>query len=252
MAIKTYLTPTEIKDMVEAAPYLRDEVCIKFLADTGVRVSEFLGVRVENIDFDKRLVMIPHLKVGIRKHCPNCNHTAGTHTKFCANCAADLSKVPTTGKLDRTRVIPLGQDTLDKIKEYLEARPEKSDYLMPLTRRSIYNIVKMAAEKAGLSGKVILNPETGKRHFIHPHSFRDALAVDWFATAPEGYTEDESRKALQTQLGHVRYETTVRYQKLSPDTARDIGDIIREKRFGDRKTGDEGTADPHAEKPTVS
>ena len=73
-------------------------------------------------------------------------------------------------------VIPLGQDTLDKIKEYLEARPEKSDYLMPLTRRSIYNIVKMAAEKAGLSGKVILNPETGKRHFIHPHSFRDALA----------------------------------------------------------------------------
>lgn len=232
MTIKTYITPEEIKMLKENAPCLRDLVIISFLSDTGCRVSEMLGVKVSDIDFEKEVVLISHLKEGIRKKCPGCGRAAGRHQKFCSRCGADISNVETEGISEHKRLIVIGVDTLDLIAEYLDRRKEDTDKLIPITRQAVDYIIKDIAIKSGLGGKIILNPETGSKHFLHAHSFRDALCVDWLSTKPEGYTEDESRKALQRHLGHKRFDTTARYQKLTLDTVQDIGNIIRKKRFG--------------------
>lgn len=233
--IKTYITSEEIQKMKEAAPCLRDKVIIAFLSDTGCRVSEFLNVNISDIDFDKELVLISHLKEGIRKKCPGCGRAAGRKQHFCSRCGADISGVQAEGIQEHKRLISIGSETLDLIAEYIERRDVKSEKLMPISRQAVDYIIKDLAKRIGLDGKVILNPETGSKHFIHAHNFRDALCVDWLSSKPEGYTEDESRKALQRHLGHKRFDTTARYQKLTLDTVQDIGNIIRKKRFGEKK-----------------
>lgn len=231
MVLKTYLTSEEVQRMIDTAPCLRDKVIIMFLSDCGCRVSELLGIKVSDIDFDREVVLISHLKEGIRKKCPSCGRAAGRKQGFCSRCGADISNVPTEGTEERKRIISVGSETLKVCREYIDRRKDKSDRLMPVTRQAVDYIIKDIAEKAGLGGKIMVNPETGKKHMIHAHSFRDALCVDWLSTKPEGYTEDESRKALQRHLGHKRFETTVRYQKLTIDKVQEIGNIIRSKRF---------------------
>lgn len=226
--IKTTLTSDEIMRMIDAAPTLRDKAIIAFLADTGCRVSELLGVKLEDIDFERGIVLIPHLKVGLRKKCPQCGKTAGRRQNFCPKCGSDISKVETEGAEERKRLISIGENTLRLCQEYIERRASGGNHLIDLTRQMVYYILREAAKTIGLEGKVILNPETGKRHFVHPHSMRDSLAVDWL-----NYDDSaEGQKALQQHLGHKRFETTVRYFKLTPSLVRKIGDDVRRSRFG--------------------
>jgi len=217
--------------MIDAVPCLRDKVIIMFLSDTACRVSELLDVKVSDIDFDRKTVLISHLKEGIRKKCPGCGHAAGRKQHFCSRCGADISAVLGEGSEERKRIITVGAETLKVCQEYIDRREENSEKLIFVTRQDVDYLVKDIAKRAGLGGKIMVNPETGRKHFVHAHSFRDAFCVDWLSTQPEGYTEDESRKALQRHLGHKRFETTVRYQKLSIDKVQKISNIIRSKRF---------------------
>lgn len=229
MALKTVLTTDEIKAMIEAAPTLRDQVIIAFLADTGCRVSELLRLDVGHIDFDQKVVLIPHLKAGLRKHCPSCGKSAGRRQRFCPHCGVDISKVEPEGNEERTRLINVGEQTLKLCREYIEKRRNCSHKLIPLSRQWVYEIVRQCAKRAGLYDRVILNPETGRLHYVHPHTFRDSLAVDWL-TLDDGAT---SQKALQDHLGHKKYETTARYQKLTPSHVAKAADEVRRHRFGE-------------------
>ena len=231
MALKTYLTSTEIQRMIDAAPCLRDKVIIMFLADCGCRVTELISVKVSDIDFEKEVVLIPHLKVGIRKRCPGCGRTAGSRQRFCSRCGIDISAVMVEGTEERKRIISIGTETLKVCQEYIARRKNKTERLIPITRQAVGYRIRELAERAGLGGEIMINPETGKKHYVHSHSFRDALCVDWLSTPPEGYTEDESRKALQRHLGHKRFETTARYQKITVDKVQKISNVIRSKRF---------------------
>lgn len=215
--------------MQDAAGYLRDRIIIAFYAETGCRVSELLGVTVEQIDFKGKAVLIPHLKRGIHKTCPKCGRRGGRSTYFCSRCGADMSKVEAEGIEQRSRLINLSDKLLAAIREYIKSNNLKpTDRLINLSRQQVYYIVRDLAEKAGLKGRMILNPETGKNHYVHPHNFRDALAVDWLKE--EG--DADGMKALQQQLGHRSFETTARYNKLNPETTRDLSEKIRKKRFG--------------------
>ena len=227
--MKTYLTSSEITKMVEAAPCLRDQVIVSFYADTGARCSELLGVKVENIDLKAGMVLIPHLKRGIKKQCPGCGKSAGRHSQFCVRCGHDLRKVVAEGILQRSRLINIGQPTARLLQEYISlAKLRPGDYLVKLSRQHIGNIIRELAAKAGLEGKAMLNPESGKKHYVHPHSFRDALAVDWLLQRGD----TEGRKALQEQLGHQSFDTTARYFKLTSSSIKKIGDEVRKARFG--------------------
>jgi integrase/recombinase XerD len=228
MPIKTTLTSDEITQMIALAPTLRDKVIISFMADTGCRVSEMLSVKLDDIDFGKGIVLIPHLKVGLRKKCPKCGKSTGRRQKFCPQCGIDISNIEAEGTEERTRLINIGEDTLKLCQEYLAQRENKSDHLVPLTRQMVYYILRQAAENIGLKGKVILNPETGKKHYVHPHSMRDSLAVDWLTYDDSA----EGQKTLQQHLGHKRFETTARYFKLTLSQVQKMSDDVRRHRFG--------------------
>ncbi len=224
--IKTSLTYKEITAMKDAAACLRDKVIISFYADTGCRCSELLKIKVRDVDLKAGQVMIPHLKHGTKKKCPKCGKTAGRAQSFCSYCGQDLSRVQAEGIKDRKRLIGLGEDSLAFLTEYLNGMPP-DEPIIQLSRRQVYNIVRNCAAAAGLTGKAILNPETGRRHYVHPHNFRDSLAVDWLADAG---ADVNKQKALQEYLGHARFETTMRYNKLAPSEVKKTADEVRRKR----------------------
>lgn len=228
MAIKTYLTSDEIQKMVANARCTRDQVIITFYADTGCRVSELLELRVENLDLDANTILIPHLKRGTKKKCPNCNRSAGRTQSFCSKCGNDLSKIQAEGIKNRGRIISIGKDLSELLKEYTGTM-HASEKLIGLSRQQVYLIVRELAEKIGLTGRAMINPETRKRHYVHPHNFRDALAVNWIQSFPENAS---MHKALQDHLGHARFETTMRYNKLNPSEVQSAADKVREIRFG--------------------
>ena len=229
MALKTFLTPEEVKALISNAKNLRDKMIISFLADSGCRVSELLQLNVAQIDFDQKLVLIPHLKVGLRKKCSSCGKAMGRRQGFCSKCGADISEVIADGIEERHRLINVGEQTLNLCREYIDKRAKNSERLVTLTRQMVYVIIRECAAEAGLGGKTILNPETGQMHYVHPHSFRDSLAVDWLTLDDSG----DSQKLLQGHLGHKRYETTARYFKLTPAQVAKQADDVRRHRFGD-------------------
>jgi len=59
---RAYLEPAEIEKLEEAAMYLRDKLLIRLLFHLGCRVSEALGITVNDIDFSQGTVTIQHLK----------------------------------------------------------------------------------------------------------------------------------------------------------------------------------------------
>lgn len=229
MAIKTFLTNEEIEQMIDQTEFLRDKAILSFYADSGCRVSELLSILVEHVDLQSGEVLIPHLKRGIRKKCVKCGFSAGRSQKFCAKCGTDLSAVQAEGVEERNRLISVGDRTIELLRQYMvDLKP--GDRVFDLSRQWVYYIVRNAAEKIGLKGRAILNPETGKSHFVHPHNFRDSLAVSWLEFAGEDGTK---QKALQDHLGHKNYTTTMKYHKLSTSQVKKTADEVRRRRFGD-------------------
>lgn len=228
MAIKTVLSSEEIQRMIGAARCQRDQVIIQFYADTGCRASELLALTMENIDFDAGTVLIPHLKRGAKKKCPKCGKTAGRISKWCSRCGADLSRVDAEGIQERSRIITLGPETISLLRDFT-AGLGKNEKIIKLTRQMVYNIIRAAAEASGLHGKQFLNPESGKKHYAHPHIFRSSLAVDWLKVAGGDVNK---QKALQTHLGHKSFDTTMKYDALSPSQVKKTADEVRQMRFG--------------------
>ena len=227
MSVKTYLTSEEITKMIGQAKNLRDKVILSFYATTGCRCSELLGLKVSDLDLDSHSALIPHLKRGIKKKCPSCNRTAGRNTQFCSKCGLDLSKISAEGIQERSRLINIGPDVSDLLREYTKDM-QLDEQIIKLTRQAVYNIVRDAGAKIGLDEKVIRNTDSGKSHYVHPHSFRDALAVSWLGFAGNDVGK---QKALQEHLGHARFETTTGYLKLNPGKVKEVSDEVRRLRF---------------------
>lgn len=213
--------------MIDQTSCLRDRVIVSFFADTGARVSELLKVKIKDLDLENGVVLIPHLKRGIHKVCPSCGKRAGRNTPFCSHCGADLSKVRAEGIEERNRLIDIGDTTCSVLQRYVAGmKPE--EHLISITRQRVYYMIRDLARKIGLKGKVILNPETGKKHHVHPHDFRSSLAVAWLDYAG---SDVGKQKALQEQLGHKMFETTMKYHKLTPSRVKKVSDEVRKRRF---------------------
>ena len=60
--MKAYLEIEETEQLEDVATCLRDKLLIRILARLGCRISEALGLTVENVDFDRGTVTIQHLK----------------------------------------------------------------------------------------------------------------------------------------------------------------------------------------------
>jgi integrase/recombinase XerD len=212
---KTYLELEEVKDLEEAAEYLRDKLLIRLLFRLGCRITEVLGIGVSDIDFNQSEVTIEHLKVRIKLSCPNCGTRLSKAARFCPGCGNKVEKAVAQEKEHRrVRTLPIDSDTLDMIKDYIDRGGPISrngkQLLFGINRHRAWQIVKECAQRAALPR--LINSETGKDHGVSPHRLRDAFAVNAVRKDDSG----DGLRLLQEMLGHQSISTTtLRYRKVA-------------------------------------
>lgn len=190
--LSAFLKPEQIESMIESCDNLRDRVLIRLLWRTGMRISELvkpgkdrspvLGLRVSNIIWDERALIIRHAK---RKDNP-------------------------------PRRINIDPETLAMVREYLEGRPERSEFVIPITRQMSYLVVRQAAERIGITE--VGDPLVSKRRHPHPHHLRHSLAIH-SVKVTKGRYDDLIR--LQRHLGHASLSTTADYVQFSDEEQSD-------------------------------
>ncbi len=190
--LKAYLTPAQIEAMIQGCDNLRDRLLIRLLWRTGMRVSELvkpgadrspvLGLRVSDILWDEGALIIRHAK---RKGNP-------------------------------PRRVPIDRETLAMLKVYLDKRPEKSEFVMPIGRQMAYLIVRQAAERVGITE--VGDPLVSQRRKPHPHHLRHSLAVHSVRVTKGNYAD---LIRLQHLLGHASVATTAGYIQFSDEEERD-------------------------------
>jgi len=212
--MKTYLEPEEVIMLENETANLRDRLLIHMLFRLGCRVSEALGLTTEDIDFQRGVVSIHHLKTCLRLSCPKCMARLGKSHTFCPRCGAMVDEV-VAKELEhrRQRTLPLDSNTLAMLKEYIErgGPVERGGrrLIFGINRHRSWQIVCDCARKAGLPK--LTNPETGRVHNVSPHRLRDAFAVHAVKTNDSG----DGLRLLQLHMGHASFNTTARYRKVS-------------------------------------
>ena len=157
----------------KTATGLRDRAILEILYGCGLRVSECTGLRISHVHPDEGFVDV-------------------------------------IGKGNKQRVIPLGDMAAQAIRNYLPARPEPAarafeDILFlgragkPLSRVSVFNLVKNQAMAAGIHKE------------ISPHTFRHSFATHLI----EGGAD---LRIVQEMLGHESILTTEIYTHIDSST----------------------------------
>ena len=179
--LKGYLAPEQVERLMAIATNPRDMLLIRIPWRTGIRVSELIGIKVSDIDFENRAIVIKRLKLRKRD-----------------------------GKaIERRRVIPIDQGTLDMVRQYLEWRkqfPYKGDLLFPISRQRVQQIVQKLGRRAGITE--VGDPAVSQRRKLHPHHLRHSFAIH---AIKKGMTVER----LQKILGHQSPTTTSVYLQFS-------------------------------------
>ena len=225
MTAKAYLEPEEIELLEGGAlaydrrerkwkPCLMYQLLIRLLFRLGCRVSEALGIGVADIDFKNKRVTIQHLKTRVKLSCSECGARLSRTAKFCPGCGVSVEKaVADATEHRRQRTLPIDDDTLKMLREYIEQGGPVStngkQLLFGIDRRHAWHIIRECAARARLG--MLVNPETGKAKGISPHCLRDAFAVN----AVKRDDSADALRLLQEMLGHKSIETTMRYRKVA-------------------------------------
>ena len=214
--MKTYLDPSEVALLEEAAMNLRDRLLIRLLFRLGCRISEALGLTVDDIDFDRSTIAIQHLKVSLKLSCADCGHRLGRSHTFCPGCGIRIEGAQAEEQQRRRqRVLPLDTESLGMLREYIERGGPVlrggRKLIFAVNRHRGWQIIKECGERAGLPR--LINPESGKTHGISPHRLRDSFAIHAVKRDDSG----DGLRLLQEQLGHVSFNTTARYRKVAGD-----------------------------------
>ena len=174
---------TRSSGSLEAAPDLRGRATLELLYAAGLRISEALGLDVEQLSVDGAFVRV-------------------------------------IGKGDRERLVPVGDVALDWLNRWLtEGRPALlaighvspdgggplfiGDRGRRLARQQGFGIVKAAARTAGLSDR------------ISPHTLRHSFATHLL----EGGAD---LRIVQELLGHASISTTQLYTHLTGERVREV------------------------------
>jgi len=201
------LTIDEVTRLLDAASTgddavsLRDRALLEVLYATGARISEAVGLVVDDLDEDSGCLRL-------------------------------------FGKGRKERVVPVGQYAWDALEAYLvRGRPELAArgggapqvFLntlgRPLSRQSAWGALRRAAERAGLTGA----GEGGADHAgdgagdadaleelrISPHTLRHSFATHLLAGGADV-------RVVQEMLGHASVTTTQIYTKVTVDHLREV------------------------------
>ncbi|WP_019615871.1 site-specific tyrosine recombinase XerD [Psychromonas ossibalaenae] len=169
------LSAPELSDVVQ----FRDKAMLELLYATGLRVTELVGLTMEEINLQQGVVRI-------------------------------------TGKGNKTRLVPLGEEAVYWVERYLEeARAEllkgqSSDILFPsrrakiMVRQTFWHRIKFYAQVCGID-----------KEALSPHVLRHA-----FATHLLNYGAD--LRVVQMLLGHSDLSTTQIYTHIAQDRLKDL------------------------------
>lgn len=179
--LKAYLSPEQVRKLIAVAKTIRDILLVLILWRTGIRVGELIRIRVSDIDFENRAILIKVQKMRKRD-----------------------------GKtLERRRVVPIDQGTLDMIKDYLQWRkqfPYKGDLLFPISRQRVNQIFWKLGRRAGINE--IGDPAISQHRKLHPHLLRHSFSIHCVK-------HGMSIERLQKILGHQSPTTTSVYLQYS-------------------------------------
>lgn len=153
---------------------LRNRSILELLYSSGLRVSEAASLQLASVDFQNEILRV-------------------------------------VGKGSKERVVPAGKPALKLLQRYIDtARPKLcaaapgspyvfvSNHARKLDRERIWQIVKLAAVRAGI----------GKN--IHPHSLRHSFASHLLAHGAD-------LRVIQEMLGHANISTTEIYTHVASD-----------------------------------
>lgn len=152
---------------------VRDRAILEFLYGCGLRVSEACGLKLSHIYAEDGIVRV-------------------------------------IGKGDKERLVPLGEAALRALGAYMEVRPYPAEpafddivflnrYGRPLSRVSVFNMVKKQAILAGVNKE------------ISPHTFRHSFATHMIENGAD-------LRAVQEMLGHESILTTEIYTHIDTRT----------------------------------
>ena len=234
--MKTYLELNEVGRLESAAKCLRDNLLIRVIFHLGCRVSEALGIETKDIDWKTSAVTIQHLKVRLRLGCPVCSAALGRSHSFCPKCGVKVEEAVAREQEHRKiRILPIDEDTLEMLRDYVKrGGPVKRGdkvLIFGINRHRSWQIVKECAEKAGLPK--LINPETGKTHYVSPHKLRDAFAVHAVKLNDSG----DGLRLLQEHLGHDSFNTTAKYRKVAGEELKDWYDKLWQKEVKPKHDG---------------
>lgn len=182
-ALPQSLTEEEV-DALLAAPNVneplghRDRAMLEVLYATGVRVSELINLKISQINLNQGVLRI-------------------------------------VGKGDRERLIPLGDEAQDWVREFVDGpRVEillerQTDYLFPtrrgdrMTRQAFWHIIKRYAKKAGIKKK------------LSPHTVRHAFATHLLNNGAD-------LRVVQLLLGHSDVSTTQIYTHVARERMKEL------------------------------
>jgi len=179
--LKGYLDATLVQRVIDAASNIRDKLLVRIPWRTGIRVTELINIRIPDIDFDNRAILIKVQKM--RKK---------------------------DGKeIERRRAVPIDEGTLDLIRQYLEWRkqfPYEGDLLFPITRQRVNQIFWKLGRRAGI--KEIGDPTFSKHRKLNPYILRHSFSIHCIKRGM-------SVERLQKILGHQSPITTSVYLQYS-------------------------------------
>ncbi len=229
--MKVYLEPDEVAMMEKAATNVRDRLLIRTLFHLGYRVSEALGLATDDIDFNRAILTIKHLKKRLKLSCSNCGATLGAAHLFCPKCGGKIEKSQTEEQEHRRqRELPVDGDTLKLLKEYVNGGGpilrNGKNLIFGVNRHRAWQIVKECAAKAGLPK--LINPETGRVHNVSPHKLRDAFSIHAVKRDDSG----DGLRMLQEHLGHQSIATTMKYRKVAGEELKTWYGKLWEEEYG--------------------
>jgi integrase/recombinase XerD len=149
---------------------LRDKAMLELLYASGLRISELVGLQRGDVNFE-------------------------------------LGLVRCTGKGSKQRLVPVGEEALAAVRQYLEMRDDIQPFLFlgrrgPVARMTFWRTIKSYARQAGIT------------QAISPHTLRHSFATHLLERGAD-------LRAIQEMLGHASIATTQIYTHVSSDLLRE-------------------------------
>lgn len=201
-----YFKEGERKAIYNSAESFRDKVLIRLLWITGRRINEILNIKVYDINFEDKQIII-HVEKKTKK------------------IGEDENGKSIRSKLDKLSLSYIDKFTTELITSYIKSYELlKTDYLFksdfknnsPITRQRAFQIIRKSCNNAGINR--VGNSEP------HPHHFRHSFAVDM---ARKLKSPADIRK-LQLMLDHSSLSVTEKYLKFADEEVRGLIDHIGE------------------------